>query len=382
MTITLAFDSFKGSLRSDEVADAFEDGLRTSMPDCTILKANIADGGEGTMDALTGKLNATTISMATTDPLDRPINAKYSIIDNGNTAIIELAVASGLTLLKNEERNPMLTSTYGTGLLIADALKRGCKKIILGIGGSATNDGGTGILDALGFRFLDTNGNRLRGCGESLAKIHTIDTTQVMPEVKETTFILACDVTNPLCGPNGAAHIFAKQKGGTPDMIQSLDKGLHKFAEIIGYHTNMHIYSIQGSGAAGGVGGGLVGMLNARLERGIEVILDIIGFENMVMKSDYVITGEGKIDHQTLMGKAPSGVLQIATRHGVPTIAIGGDVEWCEELEQRGFHTIVNINTDNIPLKTAMLHDIAIENVRRAGIRIGKLLYICQNKTT
>ena len=382
MTITLAFDSFKGSLRSDEVADAFEDGLRTSLSDCTILKANIADGGEGTMDALTGKLDATTISMATTDPLDRPISAQYSIIDNGNTAIIELAVASGLTLLQNEERNPMLTSTYGTGLLIADALKRGCRKIILGIGGSATNDGGTGILDALGFRFLDTNGNRLRGCGESLSKIHTIDTTQVMQEVREATFILACDVTNPLYGPNGAAHIFAKQKGGTPDMIQSLDKGLHKFAEIIGYHTNNHIYSIPGSGAAGGVGGGLAGMLNARLERGIEVIFDIIGFENMVRESDYVITGEGKIDRQTLMGKAPSGVLQIATHHGVPTIAIGGDVEWCEELKQSGFHTIVNINTDNIPVKTAMQHDVAIENVRRAGIRIGKLLYICQNKTT
>ena len=382
MTITLAFDSFKGSLRSDEVADAFEDGLRTSMPDCTILKANIADGGEGTMDALTGKLNATTISMVTTDPLDRPINAQYSIIDNGSTAIIELAVASGLTLLQNEERNPMLTSTYGTGLLIADALKRGCRKIILGIGGSATNDGGTGILDALGFRFLDTNGNRLRGCGESLTKIHTIDTTQVMQEVREATIILACDVTNPLCGPNGAAHDFAKQKGGTPDMIQSLDKGLHKFAEIIGYHTNKHIYSIPGSGAAGGVGGGLAGMLNARLKRGIEVIFDIIGFEKMVRESDYVITGEGKIDRQTLMGKAPSGVLQIATRHGVPTIAIGGNVEWCEELEQSGFHTIVNINTDNIPLKTAMQHDVATENVRRAGIRIGKLLYICQNKTT
>lgn len=381
MTITLAFDSFKGSLRSDEVADAFEDGLRTSLSDCTILKANIADGGEGTMDALTSKLDATTISMATTDPLDRPINAQYSIIDNGNTAIIELAVASGLTLLQNEERNPMLTSTYGTGLLIADALKRGGRKIILGIGGSATNDGGTGILDALGFRFLDTNGNRLRGCGESLTKIHTIDTTQVMQEVREATFILACDVTNPLYGPNGAAHIFAKQKGGTPDMIQSLDKGLHKFAEIIGYHTNKHIYSIPGSGAAGGVGGGLAGMLNARLERGIEVIFDIIGFENMVRESDYVVTGEGKIDRQTLMGKAPSGVLQIATRHGVPTIAIGGDVEWCEELKQSGFHTIVNINTDNIPLKTAMQHDVAIENVRRAGIRIGKLLYICQNKT-
>jgi glycerate kinase len=203
-----------------------------------------------------------------------------------------------------------------------------------------------------------------------------------MPEVKETTFILACDVTNPLCGPNGAAHVFAKQKGGTPDMIQSLDKGLHKFAEIIDNQNNKKIINIPGSGAAGGVGGGLAGMLNARLERGIEVILDIIGFENMVMKSDYVITGEGKIDHQTLMGKAPSGVLQIATRHSVPTIAIGGDVEWCEELEQSGFHTIVNINTDNIPLKTAMLHDVAIENVRRAGIRIGKLLYICQNKTT
>ena len=382
MTITLAFDSFKGSLRSDEVADAFEDGLRTSLSDCTILKANIADGGEGTMDALTDKLNATTISMATTDPLARPISAQYSIIANGSTAIIELAVASGLTLLQNEERNPMLTSTYGTGLLIADALKRGCRKIILGIGGSATNDGGTGILDALGFRFLDTNGNRLRGCGESLTKIHTIDTTQVMQEVREATFILACDVTNPLYGPNGAAHIFAKQKGGTPDMIQSLDKGLHKFAEIIGYHTNKHIYSIPGSGAAGGVGGGLAGMLNARLKRGIEVIFDIIGFEKMVRESDYVITGEGKIDRQTLMGKAPSGVLQIATRHGVPTIAIGGDVEWCEELKQSGFHTIVNINTDNIPLKTAMQHDVATENVRRAGIRIGKLLYICQNKTT
>lgn len=367
MTITLAFDSFKGSLRSDEVADAFEEGLRTVLPDCEVRKAYVADGGEGTMEAIVKSLNGSFIETTVSDPIGRAVKARYGIIDNGQTAVIEMAVASGLTLLKPEERNPMLTTTYGTGELIADAISRGCRRFLVGIGGSATNDGGTGMLSALGFRFLDKERNTLKGCGGTLAEIDSIDASQAMSELKDCEFVIACDVTAPLYGPNGAAHVFAPQKGANKDMVALLDAGLRNFASAIHRFNGKDVTHIPGGGAAGGMGAGMYALLNSRLERGIDMVLNAIRFDDIIMGSDLVVTGEGRIDRQTVMGKAPSGILRRASAQGIPVIAIGGRVEWCDELRRSGFARIIEISSPDMPKEKAMQRSIAYENVRRAG---------------
>lgn len=367
MTITLAFDSFKGSLRSDEVADAFEEGLRTVLPDCEVRKAYVADGGEGTMEAIVKSLNGSFIETTVSDPIGRAVKARYGIIDNGQTAVIEMAVASGLTLLKPEERNPMHTTTYGTGELIADAISRGCRIFLVGIGGSATNDGGTGMLSALGFRFLDKERNTLKGCGGTLAEIASIDASQAMSELKDCEFVIACDVTAPLYGPNGAAHVFAPQKGASKEMVAQLDAGLRNFASAIYQFNGKDVAHIPGGGAAGGMGAGMYALLNSRLERGIDMVLNAIRFDDIIMGSDLVVTGEGRIDRQTVMGKAPSGILRRASAQGIPVIAIGGRVEWYDELRKSGFAKILEASSPDMPKEKAMQRSIAYENMRRAG---------------
>lgn len=366
-TILLAFDSFKGSLTSREVADAFEEGVRSVLPDCVVKKVCLADGGEGTAEALVGTLGGKWIEVEVSDPLMRPIRTRYGVVDDGRTAIIEMASASGLTLLAEEERNPLKTSTYGTGQLIADALKRGCRKLLIGIGGSATNDAGTGMLSALGFRFLDAEGMPLAGCGKSLERIATIDSSHILPELKTVDIRVACDVTNPFCGPQGAAYIFASQKGADRQMVEQLDRGMHHFAEVIREYNKVDVTNISGAGAAGGLGGAFSALLGARLCRGVELVLDALHFEELLAGCDLVVTGEGRIDRQTLMGKAPMGVLKAATHQDIPVIAIGGSIEQSPELEQSGFSSILSINEEGLPLHLAMRPDVARENVRRTG---------------
>ena len=367
-TILLAFDSFKGSLTSREVADAFEEGVRSVLPDCVVKKVCLADGGEGTAEALVGTLGGKWIEVEVSDPLMRPIRACYGVVDDGRTAIIEMASASGLTLLAEEERNPLKTSTYGTGQLIADALKRGCRKLLIGIGGSATNDAGTGMLSALGFRFLDGEGKSLAGCGESLGRIVSIDSSCILPALKSVEICGACDVT--FCGPQGAAHIFAPQKGADRQMVEQLDKGMHHFAEIIREYNKADVTNISGAGAAGGLGGAFSALLGARLCRGVELVLDALHFEELLTGCDLVVTGEGRIDRQTLMGKAPMGVLKAATHQAIPVIAIGGSIEQSPELEQSGFSSILSINEEELPLHLAMRPDVARENVRQTGRKL------------
>ena len=367
MTITLAFDSFKGSLRSDEVADAFEEGLRTVLPDCEVRKAYVADGGEGTMEAIVKSLNGSFIETTVSDPIGRAVKARYGIIDNGQTAVIEMAEASGLTLLKPEERDPMHTTTYGTGELIADAISRGCRRFLVGIGGSATNDGGTGMFSALGFRFLDKERNALEGCGGTLAEIVSIDASQAMSELKDCEFVIVCDVTAPLYGPNGAAHVFAPQKGANKEMVAQLDAGLQNFASAIYQFNGKDVAHIPGGGAAGGMGAGMYALLNSRLERGIDMVLNAIRFDDIITGSDLVVTGEGRIDRQTVMGKAPSGILRRASAQGIPVIAIGGRVEWCDELRKSGFAKILEASNPDMPKEKAMQRSIAYENMRRTG---------------
>lgn len=381
MRLIIASDSFKGSLPSLGVADAVEQGFHSHIPDCEVIKVAIADGGEGTIEAMVATLNGCEIEIDVCDPIHRPIRARYGVVDGGNTAIIELAAASGITLLNISERNPLITSTFGTGEMIADAIKRGCRNFLVCIGGSATNDAGTGLLRALGFRFLDSRGNELIGGGEILKSIRTIDDSQVCSELKECRFEVACDVENPLYGKQGAAYIFAPQKGATPDMVEQLDGGLRNFAQVVKQYNGVDIGDMMGAGAAGGAGGGICALLDAKLKRGVDMILNAINFDKIIAGADLVITGEGRIDCQTLMGKAPSGVLSAAQRAGIPTIAICGYIDWCEELRDSGFRAIEVVTPEGMTIVEAMQPDVARENIRHTAEKIAKMYLSDLNST-
>ncbi len=372
--ITVAVDSFKGSLTSYQVACAIEKGVIKVFPECKVNKVSIADGGEGTVDALVQTLNGTFIDVQVADPLMRPIQAKYGVVNDGKTAVMEMSAASGLPLLLESERNPLKTTTYGTGEMIADALKRGCRDFLIGIGGSATNDAGVGMLRALGFKFYDLDGKLLYGGGQILEQIVVIDSTNVMPELKEAKFTVACDVTNPLYGPNGAAYIFAPQKGATAAMVEQLDLGLKNFAQVVQRDLGVDIANLPGAGAAGGLGGALKAFMGATLERGIDMVLNAMHFNSIIADSELVITGEGRLDKQTVMGKAPSGVMQVAKSMGIPTIAIGGAVMDCPELHESGFAAIFPIVPKPMDLAIAMEYGEAMANVERTSEQIAKLL--------
>ena len=371
--IVVASDSFKGCLSSSQVADAVECAVLRAYPSCEVIKVDVADGGEGTMDSLQRALGGRKISAEVLDPLGRPIHASYVILNDGITAVMEMAVASGLTLLSLQERNPLKTSTYGTGQLIADAFGKGCRKFLIGIGGSATNDAGMGMLEALGYRFLDPQGNLLHGCGESLEKVVSIDESSVSPALKESEFIVACDVKSPLYGPKGAACVFASQKGADSDMVERLDNGLKHFSEIVLLHQNpiQNPLNVPGVGAAGGLGFGFIAFLNARLERGIDMVLDAIKFDELIKGADLIITGEGKIDSQTLTGKTPYGVLQRAKRQGIPVLAIGGTVHLTQEQTQAaGFTSVLQVTPPDMPLNDAMNPETAAENISRRAVTV------------
>ena len=365
MKIILAIDSFKGSLTSKEVEDIVSQELRDIIPGINIISIPIADGGEGFLSAITRSIPTQTHYVHAHNPCMEIIKVPYNISEDGETAYIEMAGISGLPLIREEQRNPMKTTTFGTGELIKDALDKGCRNFIIGIGGSATNDAGTGMLQALGFRFLDEEGKPLGQGGEILEKIASIDSTNQHPKLKNAYFIVACDVKNPFYGPNGAALIFARQKGADNNMITVLDRGMHSFAQIIKIQTGNDIASLPGSGAAGGLGGGMAALLNCELKPGAEILLDISGFHKKVEKADLIITGEGKIDKQTLMGKLPYHILQAGIKRKIPVIAIAGLVEDKSQLLHAGFNSIYQITPDSMNLKEAMKAQIAKENIRK-----------------
>ena len=327
MKIVAAIDSFKGSMTSLEVSEAFEKGVKKVYKDAEFLKIPLADGGEGTVEALISNLNGKMINIRVKDPLMRETDSFYGISGDGKTAIIEMAAASGLPLLSPDERNPLKATTFGTGELIKDAFEKGCREFIIGIGGSATNDAGTGMLSALGYVFLDENGNELVPNGENLAKIRSFRDDKVIKEVSKAKFLIACDVDNPFYGPNGAACVYGKQKGATKEIIKILDNGMKNFSDVIKEIIETDISNISGSGAAGGLGGAFMAFFNAELKPGIDIITEKIELENKINGSDYVITGEGRIDFQSAMGKTPSGVAKLAKKYGIPVIAIGGSVD-------------------------------------------------------
>ena len=369
LNVVAASDSFKGSLTSLEVAQSVEEAFHEVYPSCQVTKVNVADGGEGTMDALRQTLGGEIQPIPVHDPLGREIIANYVILDDKVTAVIEMSAASGLPLLKPEERNPLLTSTYGTGELILDALKKGCRKFLVGIGGSATNDAGIGMLNALGYSFLDKDGNELPPVGGSLDKIEHICQDNRNPALSVSEFIIACDVKAPLYGPEGAAYVFAPQKGADPEMAQKLDNGLRHFAEVSAEALGHDYSQMQGAGAAGGLGYAFRQFISGRLERGVEMVLDAIHFDEIISGADLVVTGEGKVDSQTLTGKTPFGVAQRAIKASIPVIAIGGKVEIdTAQARMAGFESVIQITPSDMPLSEAMKPEVAAENIRRAII--------------
>ena len=364
--IVIASDSFKGSLGSPEVAAAVAQAVRAVFPDCQAICLEMADGGEGTLEALFNTLGGSKIQVIVKDPLGNDILSEYAIVDipgKGPAAVIEMSKASGLTLIPPEYRNPLNTTTIGTGQLISDALGRGCRTFLTGIGGSATNDAGIGMLSALGWRFLDSEGKELPPVGASLGKICHIDDGGKDPHLENCSFKTACDVDTAFCGKEGAAFVFAPQKGAGPEQVGILDAGLESFAEVILNTTGIDVRNLSGAGAAGGMGGAFKAFLGSELLPGAEMVLDAIGFDALAAGADLVITGEGRMDSQTLMGKAPYSVLRHSSKLGVPTVAIAGKVHDADLLRQAGFKEVLCINPPDMTLETAMRPEVARRNV-------------------
>ena len=362
--IVVASDSFKGSLSSTQVADSVERGIRMVYPMCEVIKVDVADGGEGTVDAVVGALGGEKVTAVVQDPLGRDIEAVYGVA--GDLAVMEMAAASGLPLLSVGERNPWKTSTYGTGQMIKDALDRGCRRFMVGIGGSATNDAGMGMARALGFKFYDKDGKEIKdGVGGRLKDVAVIDDSEVDSRVVECTFTVACDVDTPFCGESGAAYVFAPQKGADGDMVKRLDEGMYNYASVIKGKYGIDIVPMSGAGAAGGLGGGFKALLGASLKKGVDMVLDAISFDELLCGADLLITGEGKVDFQTPRGKTASGVLSRGKKAGVKVVALGGKVEMCDELLEMGFEGIYPITEEVLPLEVAMRYDVASGNVTR-----------------
>lgn len=374
--IVIAADSFKGSISSRRFAEVCRDAVLSVIPDCEVVTIPLGDGGEGTVEALISSIGATKVSIAVCDPLMRDTTALYGVSPDGATAIMEMAQASGLPLLSESDRNPMITSTYGTGQMILDALGRGCRNIMIGIGGSATNDGGTGMLQALGAVFLGADDKPLPAPmnGGTLPLIRRIDLSRLDNRLKDTRITVACDVDNPLCGPLGATHVFARQKGANDAMIEKLECGMCHYSRILSDATGRDVAQMSGAGAAGGLGGALAAALGARLMPGIEMVLDATGFDRQISEADLIITGEGRIDSQTLMGKTPFGVLSAAKKQGIPVIALGGSVQYSAELSNAGFAGIFSIQPAPVSLAEALDPQTASRNLADTTTQILKLL--------
>ena len=361
MKIVVAPDSFKGSLTAIEVSDAIEQGIREVFPEAEIVKIPMADGGDGTVQCLVNATGGEILREKVTGPLGGEVLASYGILGDKKTAVIEMAEASGLTLVPENQRNPLITTTYGTGQLIKAALDQGCRKMIIGIGGSATNDGGTGMLQALGVKLLNQEGKEVSFGGGELKKIFRIDTKYLDNRLSKTKVLIASDVSNPLCGPQGASRIYGPQKGATPEIIEELDKSLSYFAELIKRDLNKDVKDIPGAGAAGGLGASLIAFLNAELRPGIEIMIEIVKLEQAIKDADLVITGEGKIDSQTIYGKAPIGVAKIAKKYKVPVMAIAVILgEGADIVYQHGIDFLMKISEPPMSINDSKDNKISI----------------------
>lgn len=326
MKVIIAIDSLKGSLSSMEAGMAIKDGILAAKPDAEVIVKPLADGGEGTTDALIEGMNGERIDLTVTGPMHTPVDAYYGYLKDTNTAVMEMASAAGITLVPDSEKNPLLATSYGVGEMINDAIQRGCRNFIIGIGGSVTNDGGIGMLKALGVRFLDENDEDAGEGGQALAKVARIDVSGMNPLLKECHIQVACDVNNPLCGENGSTYVYGPQKGVTEDMKKTLDEAMAHFARVTSETLENDYLNTPGAGAAGGLGYAFLAYTGAALTPGIELILDAVGLEEELSSADVVVTGEGRLDFQTAMGKAPVGVARLAKKYNAKVIAFAGSV--------------------------------------------------------
>lgn len=326
MKVVIAIDSLKGSLSSMEAGMAIKDGILAAKPDAEVIVKPLADGGEGTTDALIEGMNGERIDLTVTGPMHIPVDAYYGYLKDTNTAVMEMASAAGITLVPDSEKNPLLATSYGVGEMINDAIQRGCRNFIIGIGGSVTNDGGIGMLKALGVRFLDENDEDAGEGGQALAKVARIDVSGMNPLLKECHIQVACDVNNPLCGENGSTYVYGPQKGVTEDMKKTLDEAMAHFARVTSETLENDYLNTPGAGAAGGLGYAFLAYTGAALTPGIELILDAVGLEEELSGADVVVTGEGRLDFQTAMGKAPVGVARLAKKYNAKVIAFAGSV--------------------------------------------------------
>jgi glycerate kinase len=374
MKIIIAPDSYKGCLSAFEVSKSIQRGILNVDESIETVIVPMADGGEGTVQSLIDASGGRIVELTVHDPLFREIKSFYGIMGDGVTAVIEMAAASGLPLLTFNERNPLVTTTYGTGELIKDALNRGCQKFIIGLGGSATNDGGCGMAQALGVKFLDKNGNEVGMGGGELSKINSIDLSGMDIRIKKAAFLSACDVDNPLCGEKGASEVYGRQKGATDDEVITLDNGLNHFADLVQQQFNVDIKNVAGAGAAGGLGAGVMVFLHAQLQRGIEIVIQATNLSGKLNGADLVITGEGRTDFQTAFGKTPYGVAQTAKNRNIPVIVLAGSLGVGDKtLYEKGFDGIFSIIDEPMSLQeaidnAALLLENAAENVMRLWI--------------
>lgn len=375
MKVVIAIDSLKGSLSSIEAGMAAKEGILKAKPDAEIIVKPLADGGEGTADALIEGLNGERIDLTVTGPMGSPVSCYYGYIKESSTAIMEMASAAGITLVPDEEKNPLLATTYGVGEMIANAMELGCRNFIIGIGGSATNDGGIGMLKALGYEFFDKNGEDAGEGGQALAKVSSINTKNRNPLISECTFRIACDVNNPLCGENGATYIYGPQKGVTDGFKANLDAGMANFAKVTAAALGHDDSKIAGVGAAGGLGFAFLSYISAELTPGIELILNAVGLEDELKNADIAVTGEGRLDHQTAMGKAPVGVARLAKQYAAKVVAFAGAVtEGAVACNDAGIDAFFPIIRGITTLEEAMNKENAHKNMAAATEQVFRLL--------
>ena len=373
-TFLLAPDSFKESMTAEQACAAMQRGIVKALPDAQFIYVPMADGGEGTVDALVAARNGRKVELDVSGPfIQQKVQGYFGLIENDQTAVIEMALANGIHLIESSQRNPLLTSTLGTGEIIKAALELGVSKIIIGLGGSVTNDAGAGMAQALGAKFLDENGQAVQVGGGQLDQIQSIDLSQLDPRLKSTEIVIASDVNNPLCGENGASHVFAPQKGATSEMVEVLDQNLSHFADLVAQHIGQDFQDIAGAGAAGGLGFGLMAFAGAKIRSGVEIVIEETGLSEKIDQADYVFTGEGGIDFQTKFGKTPFGVAQVAKLFNKPVIAFAGYVgKGIEELYDEGFTAIFGIVDGACDLQTALKN--GEKNLERCCVNVVKVL--------
>ena len=378
MKIVVAIDSLKGSLSSMEAGLSIKEGI-LRVCDAEVIVKPLADGGEGTVDALLTGIGGKEINITVTGPLGQKLPCKYGILEDNRTAVLEMAAAAGISLVPKKALNPLNTTTYGVGEMINDAIQRGCRKFIIGIGGSATNDGGIGMLQALGYEFVDADHVPVGPAGRELSKIKGIRTDGALKELKECSFQIACDVTNPLFGPNGASHVFGPQKGATPEIVEILDSGLQSFAEVVKAALGKDTAAVPGTGAAGGLGYAFLTFLNSTLESGISIILKEIKLEDDIRDADFVITGEGKLDFQTAMGKAPIGVAKLAKKYQKKVIAFaGGTTKDAIRCNDEGIDAFFSILSLPMTVEEAMENSTAKSNLISTTVQVFRLIKTLQ----